>query len=112
MNIQVYAFKRNFDVQKAERYFKERGIAFQFVDLTRHTPGLRELELFKSQIGLQNLIDKDSNLWKESTIRFLNTEQAILEALASNIKLLKTPVVRNGRQATVGYKPEIWANWT
>lgn len=112
MNIQIYALKRNFDVQKAERYFKERKIPFQFVDLTRHALGLRELELFKSQIGLKNLIDQDSIAWKESTARFLQGETAILEALAREPKFLRLPIVRNGRQATVGHQPDTWAGWT
>jgi len=98
-------------VQKAERFFKERGIRFQAVDLGRHTLGLRELELFKSQVGLRDLIDAESARWKEGTARFLRDETAILEALARDPRLLALPIVRNGRLVTVGHRPEIWANW-
>lgn len=111
MNIQIYALKRNFDVQKAERYFKERKIPFQFVDLGRHKLGLRELENFKSQIGLRQMIDTESDLWKESTARFLTGDQAILEALQAQPKLLRLPIVRNGKLATIGYAPDTWAQW-
>ena len=112
MNVQIYALKRNFDVQKAERYFKERKLPFQFVDLTRHKLGIREIETFKSQVGLKALIDETTNAWKESTARFLSPDgDALIEALAQNPKYLKLPIVRNGKQITVGYQPDIWAKW-
>lgn len=112
MNIQIYQLKRTHDVQKAERYFKERRVPFHTVDLTRHALGLRELEAFKAQIGLKDLIDAESIRWKESTARFLTGETAILEALMRDPKLLRLPIVRNGRFATCGYQPEVWRNWT
>ncbi len=111
MNIQLYYLKRNFDVQKAERYFKERKISFQLVDLAKHALGVRELALFKAQLGLKTLVDEDCIQWKESTARFLSGEAQLLEALAQNPKLLRLPIVRNGRQVTSGFQPDAWATW-
>ena len=111
MNIQIYAHKRDFDVQKAERYFKERRIPYQLVDLTRHVMGMRELAAIKQQVGLAELIDRGSKAYEEHYIGHLTGEEAILEALIASPKLLKAPIVRNGKLATIGYKPEIWATW-
>ena len=111
MNIQIYAHKRDFDVQKAERYFKERRISYQFVDLNRHAMGMRELMAVKAQVGLGAMIDAGSKAYQEHYIGHLTGEQAILEALCGNPKLLKAPIVRNGRFATVGYAPDVWEAW-
>ena len=70
MNIQIFGTKKNFDSKKAERYFKERGIKYQFIDM-------KEKGLSKGEFQ----------------------------------SVIKVPVVRNGKQATVGYQPEIWKNW-
>lgn len=112
MNIQIYAHKRDFEVQKAERYFKERRIAYQFVDLNRHAMGMRELLAVKAQVGLRAMMDTESKLFREHYVSHLVGEGPILEALAASPKLLKGPIVRNGRLATVGYCPETWAQWT
>ncbi|MGI6174411.1 MAG: arsenate reductase family protein [Christensenellales bacterium] len=111
MNIQIYALKKNFDVQKAERYFKERGLKYQYVDLAKHKLGLRELQTFAQRCGLRQIIDSDSKLYREHPIRMLTGEIPILEALMREPHLLRTPIVRNGKEVTVGYCPEVWAKW-
>ncbi|MEF9895176.1 MAG: ArsC family transcriptional regulator [Clostridia bacterium] len=111
MNIMLYAYKRDFEVQKAERWFKERGIKVQAVDMKKHAPGLKELKLFAKEAGLKNIIDKESRAYLESTLRFLNGEQAILEGLAATPALIKGPIVRNGAHATAGFQPEVWEAW-
>ena len=60
-NIQIYFYKRNFDVQKAERFFKERRVAFQAIDMHKHAPGKRELELFaRAAGGMSALLDREN----------------------------------------------------
>ena len=110
MNIQIYAAKRDFDVQKAERYFKERRIPYAFVDMGRHPLGARELKLFVARIGLQDLI-RPSEDWEAHYIRQLTDQDAVVQELLDKQKLLRTPLVRNGQQVTVGYCPEAWAEW-
>ena len=109
--IQLYHLKRTPDVQKAERFFKERRVAIQYVDLNKHKLGMRELMSVAKAVGLRNLVDDKSVLWKESTVQFLHGEEAILEALCLNPKLLRFPILRNGARAAVGIAPEIWASW-
>ena len=111
MNIQIYALKKNFDVQKAERYFKERRVPYTMVDLAKHTLGKREMETFARKVGIRNLIDTSSKLYETHYIRNLTGESTIIEALIAEPKLLKTPIVRNGQDCTVGFAPEIWEGW-
>ena len=111
MNIQIYALKRDFEVQKAERYFKERRIPYQFVDLSKKGMGLKELEIVRRQAGLQAMIRLNEKDWKSHYVAQLTDEQAALEALRDDPKLLRLPIVRNGAQATVGYQPDVWAGW-
>ena len=111
MNIQIYALKRDFDVQKAERYFKERRIPYQFVDLSRKAMGLNELEAVRRQVGLDAMIRLDARDWQSHYVAQLTDPQAALEKLRDDPKLLNLPIVRNGAQATVGYQPDVWAGW-
>ena len=110
MTIQIYALKRDFDVQKAERDFKERRIPFQFIDLAKKSMGLRELEAVRRQVGLQAMI-RPCDDWQAHYIAQLTDVQAALEALRDQPRLLSTPIVRNGAQATIGYQPDVWATW-
>lgn len=110
MNIQIYALKRDFDVQKAERYFRERRIPYQFVDLSRKGMSLKELESVRRSVGLEAMI-RLSDDWESHYVAQLTDTQAALEKLRDNPKLMRLPVVRNGAQAAVGYQPDVWAGW-
>ena len=111
MNIQIYALKRDFDVQKAERYFKERRIPYQFVDLSKKGMGLKELEVVRRQVGLEGMIRLNDKDWQSHYVAQLTDPQAALEKLRDDPKLMRLPIVRNGSQATVGYQPDVWAGW-
>lgn len=109
--IQLYFYKKNFDTQKAERWFAERRIPLQKVDLTRAKLGKRELESMRAQVGIDTLIDKESKAWKECPARYASGEAAILDALAADPRRVRLPIVRDGKRVTVGYQPDIWATW-
>jgi arsenate reductase len=111
MNIQIFGVKKCFDTQKAERYFKERNVKYQFVDLNQKALGKRELESVKAAVGLKNLIDEKSKEYVKLNVANIRTDSVKEELLLNNPKLYKTPIVRNGKFATVGYQPEIWAAW-
>ncbi len=112
MNIQIFGRTKCFDTKKAERYFKERGVKFQLIDLTQKEMSKGEFRSVTQALGgYENLIDsnsKDKNLL--ALITYL-AEEDREEKLYENQKLIKTPVVRNGREATVGYQPEVWKTW-
>ena len=112
MNIQIYCGKKNFDAQKAERYFKERRIAFQALDLKKHRLGEREVRLMLSTIGADQLIDRDDKKVKEHPACYYDREEMLIPAIMENPWLLKFPIVRNGNRMTTGYHPEVWETWT
>ena len=110
MSIQLYVYKRNFDVQKAERYFKERRIKYQLIDLPRYGMGPRELESVIRSVGLQAVIDENSP--DAELLKYLAYDADKVNKLLENPSLIKTPIVRNGSKlATVGYCPVVWAAW-
>ena len=109
MNIQIFGKSKCFDTKKAERWFKERRIKFQAVDLKKQGMSLGELSSVKNAVGLEAMVDPkhpDAVL-----VSYLASDQARLEKLFEDPTLLRTPVVRNGRQATVGFCPEVWKGW-
>lgn len=112
MNIQIFGTRKDFDTKKAERYFKERGIKVQFVDMKEKGLSKGEFHSVCQAVGgYQNLINqncKDKDLLALITyIAEEDREEKILE----NQKIIKTPIVRNGKQATVGYQPDVWKEW-
>ncbi|MBP3656127.1 MAG: ArsC family transcriptional regulator [Clostridia bacterium] len=110
MGLQIYAGK-GFDTQKAERYFKERRIPYQRVDVLKFGIGKRELESVAAAVGLDALCDKDSKAWRESVIAYTQSRDTILAGLMEKPQLLRLPLVRSGRLATVGYAPDVWEKW-
>lgn len=111
MNIQIFGVKKCFDTKKAERYFKERKVSYQFIDLDVKALSKGELRAVKEAVGLSNLINKDSKEYEKLNIKLIRSDSVKEELLLNNPKLYKTPIVRNGRQATVGYEPEVWKTW-
>ena len=101
MNIQIFGSRKSFDTKKAERYFKERKIPYQFIDM-------KEKGMSR---GLDAMLDpacKDKDLL--ALLQYLSPADREEKALA-NPQVFKTPVVRNGRQATIGYCPDVWKGW-
>ena len=113
MNIQIFGTKKCNDTKKAQRYFKERGIPFQFIDMSEKQMSKGEFRSICQAVGDMNVIIneacKDKNI--VALLKYIveeEKEQKILE----NQQVIKTPIVRNGKQATVGYTPEIWKSWS
>lgn len=112
LNIQIYGKSKCFDTKKAERYFKERKIKYQLIDLPKYGMSDREYMSVKKALGgLDNLFDEKSKAYEKHFIAYLAREEDKEEKLLENPELFKTPIVRNGKQATVGYCPEIWKTW-
>lgn len=111
MNIQIFGAKKCFDTQKAERYFKERKVKYQYVDLDKFGLSKGEFNSVKASVGLKDLINPNAKEYKTLNMQNLGVGSAAEEVLFNNPKLYKTPVVRNGKKATVGYMPEIWKDW-
>lgn len=112
MNIQIFGTKKCFDTKKAERYFKERGIKYQLIDMKEKGMSKGEFNSVKQALGgIDNMLDekcKDKELIV--LLRYL-TESDKEEKVFENQQAVKTPIVRNGKLATVGYVPDVWKNW-
>lgn len=111
MNIQIFGISKCFDTKKAERYFKERRIPFQYIDLAKKNISKGELDSVLKNISLSEIININSKEYKKSNISMIRNSEGKINILLENYKLLKTPIVRNGKFATVGYKKEIWDTW-
>ena len=111
MNIQIFGIKNCNDTKKAERFFKERRIPYQFIDLKEKSLSKGELQSVKKAIGLENLINKNSKDYKKLNMDKIRGAETREELLLKNPTLYVTPIVRNGKEATVGNSPEIWRSW-
>ena len=109
MNIQIFGKSKCFDTKKAERWFKERRIRFQSIDLGKYGISPGELKSVLNAVGLEALVDPKHP--DAALLAYLAYDADKVEKLLDNPRLLKTPIVRNGRQATVGYCPEVWQGW-
>lgn len=110
MNIQIFGTKKCQDTRKTERYFKERKISYQFIDLTIKGLSKGELQSVQRFINLKSLIDSQGKEYQTRNMQYIvhNTENMLLQYPA----LFKTPIVRNGTiGATVGYCPDVWKQW-
>lgn len=109
MNIQIFGKSKCFDTKKAERYFKERRIKYQFIDVLKYGMSRGELNSVRNAVGLEAMIDISDEDYP--LVEYLASADAKQEKLFEIPYLIKTPIVRNGKQATVGYCPEVWKGW-
>lgn len=112
MNIQIFGTKKSFDTKKAQRWFKERRIRFQFVDLREKDMSKGELRsVMQAAGGLDAVLDPKAK--DADTLALVQNlaESQRFDKLLENQQLLREPIVRNGRQATVGYRSEVWETW-
>jgi len=110
MSIQIFGTLKCQETRKAQRYFKDRGIPFQFINLAEKGLSRGELNSIKAVVGIEYLIDKNSKEYNKRNLKYLTHN--VEEELLNHPLLYKTPIVRDGRKATVGYAPEVWKEWT
>lgn len=113
INVQLFATKKCADSRKAERFFKERGVKLHVVDLAQKRMSLGELRHVAAQVGgLEALIDRDGKRYVERGLKYAApTGPRIEQMLADDPLLLRTPIARSERRATVGYAPDVWQRW-
>ena len=109
MNIQIWGRSKCFDTKKAERYFKERRIKYQFIDLNRFGISRGELRSVCQTVGLNAVVNPDDQDYP--LYQYLASDDARFEKLLEIPEMIRTPIVRNGKKATVGYAPEVWKTW-
>jgi arsenate reductase len=109
MNIQIFGTLKCQDTRKAQRYFKERRITFQFSNFAERGMSKGELNSVKAVISVDNLIDREGKEHARRNLKYLTHN--VEEELLNDPLLFKTPIVRNGSKVTVGYAPHIWKEW-
>ncbi len=112
MNVQIFGTKKCNDTKKAERFFKERGIKYQFIDMKEKGMSKGELNsVAQVNGGLENMINWESKDKDTLALIKYTADEDKLEKVLENPQVIKTPVVRNGRASTLGYQPDIWKVW-
>ena len=112
MNIQIFGKSKCFDTKKAERWFKERRIKFQAIDLSRYGMSGKEFDsVLRAVGGIDKLIDWDKKSDQITMMKYMDDARAKEDKVFDDPMLMKTPVVRNGKQATLGFCPEVWETW-
>jgi len=107
MALQVFGTRKCQDTKKAERFFKERGVKFQFIDLAEKGMSPGELASVAAALGIDALVDTGSSRYAERGMAHLDCDLAA--ELIAAWRLLRTPIIRNGRRAAVGFAPDAWA---
>ena len=110
MNIQIFGSSKSFDSKKAERWFKERRIKYQYIDLPKKGFSPGEYRAVRQRLGYEDLVNTKRRAYEDLYMAYI-TPDAREEKLLEHPELFVTPIVRNGREATVGYCPEIWQTW-
>ena len=112
MNIQIFGKSKCFDTKKAERWFKERRIKFQAIDLKKYGLSGKEFDsVLRAVGGIDNLIDWENKSQEITNMRYMDSARDKENKVFDDPTLMRTPIVRNGKQATVGFCPEIWQTW-
>ena len=112
MNIRIFGKSKCFDTKKAERWFKERRIKFQSIDLVKFGMSGKEFDsVLRAVGGVDNLIDWENKSQEITNMRYMDSARDKEDKVFDDPMLMRTPIVRNGKQATVGFCPEIWQTW-
>ena len=112
MNIQIFGTAKSFDTKKAQRWFKERNIRFQFIDLRQKGMSKGEFESVARAVGgWEALFDPKAKDQQTALLIRYSPEEMRPALLLENPQCIAEPVVRNGRQATVGFCPAVWQGW-
>lgn len=117
--IQIFGTLKNFDVKTARRWFSERRIPFQFVDLKEKEMSRGEFESAVDAISKEKgsrldavdaMIDKKSKDY--ASIAYLDDSEKADKLFENQLEFIKQPICRNGKMsATVGLAKETWENW-
>ena len=112
LNIQIFGKSKCFDTKKAERYFKERRVKYQFVDLIKYGLSGKEFDaVVRGVDGIDNLIDWNNKSQDITNMKYMDSKVAKEDIVFDDPALMRTPIVRNGKLVTVGYCPEVWSKW-
>ena len=112
MNIQIFGRSKCFDTKKAERWFKERRIKYQYIDLIKYGMSGKEFDsVLRAVGGIDALVDWEGKSPEITVMKYMDDKRAKEDKVFDHPELMKTPVVRNGKYATAGFRPDVWETW-
>ena len=112
MNIQIFGTKKCNETKKAERFFKERGIKYQFIDMKEKGMSKGEFtSVAQANGGLEAMLNKEAKDKNALALIKYIADEDKLEKILENQQLIKTPIVRNAKLSTIGYQPDVWKDW-
>ncbi len=109
MNIQIFGLKNSAATRAAERFFKERRIPIQLVDLKQKPMAPAEIKRFVDRFGLAGLLDQEGKAYIDAGLKYLKMSDAeLLAKIEREPKLLRLPLVRGGKQLSIGHDEDGW----
>lgn len=112
MNVQIFGRSKCFDTKKAERWFKERRIKYQYIDLNKYGLSGKEFDSVLHAVGgVDNLIDWSNKSQEITNMKYMDDNRAKEDRIFEDPTLMRSPIVRNGKKATVGFCPDVWSLW-
>lgn len=113
ITVQIFGTKKCSETRKAERFFKERGAKMHVIDLAEKPMALGELRNVAARVGgIEALIDREGKRYVDKGLKYAApTGPRIEQMLVQDALLLRTPIVRWGKEATVGSAVDTWTTW-
>jgi arsenate reductase (glutaredoxin) len=112
MNVQIFGTNKSQETKKALRFFKERGVKPQFVDLQEHYMAQGEINRFVQKFGVKALVDTSSRIYKDAGLEHLKVpDEQMIQKLIDDPKLMIQPLVRSGNTLSVGWDEKVWRSW-
>jgi arsenate reductase-like glutaredoxin family protein len=109
LNVQIFGVKNSPATRAAERFFKERRISIQFVDLNKKPMASGEIKRFVDRFGLNELIDTEGAAYLDAGLKYMKISQAeLLQRIEQDPKLLRLPLVRSAHRLSVGHDETGW----
>jgi arsenate reductase len=109
VNVQIFGVKNSSATRAAERFFKERRVAIQFVDLKKKPMAPGEIKRFVDRFGLPQLLDTAGSAYQDAGLKYLKMSDAdLLQRLEQDPKLIKLPLVRLSDRLSIGHDEDGW----
>ncbi|HME09827.1 MAG TPA: ArsC/Spx/MgsR family protein [Bryobacteraceae bacterium] len=107
--MQIFGLKNSQATRAAERFFKERRIPIQLIDLKQKPMSPGEIKRFIERFGLPALLDTESKSYSDAGLKYLKVSDAeLLQRIERDPALLRLPLVRAAKGLSVGDDEEGW----
>ncbi len=107
--IQIFGIKNSAATRAAERFFKERRIPVQMVDLKQRPIAPGEIRRFIDKFGWDALLDQEGTPYADAGLKYLRvSDEQLIERISREPRLLRLPLVRGGKRLAAGQDESGW----